>query len=97
MTRTKEKPPDSAESNHVVDTAAPPCQEEGQPDGLGPQEPHVTTTRTLRVQVTRRHNVLRPRWTEFCAAVAALADKLPPGVDPEINIRAITVSWEEKA
>lgn len=99
MTRTKERvPPQATPSGNVAaDTAAPPCQEGSRADGVEPHEPQpvVTETRTLRVPVIRRHDTLRPRWTEFCAAVTALAEQIPPGVDPEISVRTITVSWVE--
>ena len=79
---------------------APPCQEDDRPEQgepHGPQgKPEVTRTRTLDVLVTRRHNQTKASWLEFCAAVAAIADQIPPGVNPSVSVRRITVSWEEK-
>lgn len=96
---TKEKQRRAPEPPNVV---APPCQEGGLPEGSEPQEPldglpPVRSTKTLQVYVTRRHNLDKATWLEFCAAVTALAEQIPPGVNPSVNVRSITVSWEERS
>lgn len=101
MTKAKAPSPsrERVEPNVIVDPVTPPCQEGSQPDGREPQEPRpsVRRTRTLDVLVTRRHNTEKATWVEFCAAVTALAEQIPPGVNPSVSVRRITVSWEEQS
>lgn len=75
----------------------PPAAADSPPSPPEAPAPPVTTTRSIKVRLTPPHSEAVLDWCTFAAAVAALAERIPPGVNPTVHVRygTITATWPE--
>lgn len=62
-----------------------------------PPEALVVMTGSASVTIGREHQRFEVPWSEFCAKLTALADKVPAEKNPVVSFRygTITVTWRE--
>lgn len=66
-----------------------------------PAPPRIEAKRTVSIEVDLRagigHDRLRLDWCTFAQAISALADRIPEGCNPAVDIRGqkIVLSWPE--
>lgn len=67
------------------------------PSPAPPEVQVVTVTASASVTFGSEHRRIEVPWPEFCAKIAALADRVPTEKDPVVGIRygTITVTWRE--